>query len=107
MKTANEKLSTCGQIESTGVKNVDAICAVPGVGESFPCYDFENVPADLAKDSIFIGPNDLALSLLGYVSARGDEPKFVDAVESIVAAARKHGKWVAEFQTMALLLGNI
>ncbi|THY15756.1 hypothetical protein D6D00_09214 [Aureobasidium pullulans] len=25
---------------------------------------------------------------------RGDEPKFVDAVESIVAAARKHDKWV-------------
>ena len=34
MKTANETLITCLQIESKlGVENVDAICAVPGVGE--------------------------------------------------------------------------
>lgn len=43
---------------------------------------------------LFIGPNDLALSLLGYFPARGDEPEFVSAVEKIVAAARKHEKWV-------------
>ena len=44
---------------------------------------------------VFIGPNDLALSVLGYVPAKGDEPEFIDAIEKIVAAARKHGKWVA------------
>ncbi|KAJ4253448.1 hypothetical protein NW762_010606 [Fusarium torreyae] len=34
IKTANETLLTCLQIESKlGVENVDAICAVPGVGE--------------------------------------------------------------------------
>jgi 4-hydroxy-2-oxoheptanedioate aldolase len=44
---------------------------------------------------IFIGPNDLALSLLGYVPAGGDEPEFVEAIEKIVIAARKHGKWVS------------
>ncbi|OOF93995.1 hypothetical protein ASPCADRAFT_150652 [Aspergillus carbonarius ITEM 5010] len=77
IKTANETLLTCIQIESKlGVENVDAICAVPGV------------------DMIFIGPNDLALSLLGYVPAKGDEPEFVDAVDKIVAAAKKQGKWV-------------
>jgi 4-hydroxy-2-oxoheptanedioate aldolase len=37
MKTANETLLTILQIESKqGVENVDAIAAVPGVGES--CY---------------------------------------------------------------------
>lgn len=46
-------------------------------------------------DMIFIGPNDLALSVLGYVPARGDEPDFVDAMEKILSAAKKHGKWVA------------
>jgi hypothetical protein len=51
--------------------------------------------ANLAQDTIFIGPNDLALSLLGYVPAKGDEPEYVNAIEKIVAAARKHGKWVA------------
>lgn len=44
---------------------------------------------------LFIGPNDLALSLLGYVPAKGDEPEFVDAIEKIVQAARRHGKWVS------------
>lgn len=43
---------------------------------------------------VFIGPNDLALSVLGYVPAKGDEPEFVDAIEKIVTAARKRGKWV-------------
>ncbi|KAL2789183.1 Pyruvate/Phosphoenolpyruvate kinase-like domain-containing protein [Aspergillus keveii] len=78
MKTANETLITCLQIETkTGVENIDEICAVSGV------------------DMIFIGPNDLALSLLGYVPAGGDEPEFVEAIEKIVIAARKHGKWVS------------
>ncbi|KAH8655295.1 Pyruvate/Phosphoenolpyruvate kinase-like domain-containing protein [Xylariales sp. PMI_506] len=76
MKTANETIITMIQIETAqGVENVEAIAAVPGV------------------DLIFIGPNDLAQSLLGYVPARGDEPVFVAAIEKIVAAARKHGKW--------------
>ena len=44
---------------------------------------------------VFIGPNDLALSILGYLPARGDEPEFVAAIHKIVAAARRHGKWVA------------
>lgn len=43
---------------------------------------------------IFIGPNDLALSILGYVPARGNEPTFIKAVEKIIAAAKRHGKWV-------------
>jgi 4-hydroxy-2-oxoheptanedioate aldolase len=43
---------------------------------------------------LFIGPNDLALSILGYAPAKGNEPEFVDAIEKIIAVARKHGKWV-------------
>lgn len=35
MKTANENLITCLQIETEeGLANVDSICAVPGVGRS-------------------------------------------------------------------------
>lgn len=78
MKTANETILTMIQIETrAGVENVEAIAAVPGV------------------DVIFIGPNDLAQALLGYVPARGDEPEFVAAIDKIEAAARKHGKWFA------------
>lgn len=43
---------------------------------------------------LFIGPNDLALSILGYTPAKGDEPEFVNAIEKIMAAARKHSKWI-------------
>ncbi|KAG4253073.1 2,4-dihydroxyhept-2-ene-1,7-dioic acid aldolase [Fusarium proliferatum] len=72
MTMANETILICLQIESKlGVENVDAICAVPGVG-----------------------PNDLALSILGYAPARGDEPEFSDAIEKIIVVARKHGKWI-------------
>jgi len=76
MKSANETIVTMIQIETrAGVENVEEIAAVDGV------------------DLIFIGPNDLAQSLLGYVPARGDEPEFVAAVDKIINAARKHGKW--------------
>ena len=46
------------------------------------------------QDMLFIGPNDLALSILGYAPARGNEPEFNDAIEKIIAVARKHGKWI-------------
>jgi 4-hydroxy-2-oxoheptanedioate aldolase len=76
MKSANQTIITMIQIETReGVENVDDICAVPGV------------------DLVFIGPNDLAQSLLGYTPARGDEPEFTSAIDKIEAAARKHGKW--------------
>lgn len=76
MKSANETLITMIQIETrAGVENVEEIAAVDGV------------------DMLFIGPNDLAQSLLGYVPARGDEPEFLEAIDKIIAAARKHGKW--------------
>ncbi|BCS24449.1 HpcH/HpaI aldolase family protein [Aspergillus puulaauensis] len=76
MVSANETIITMIQIETrAGVENVEEICSVEGV------------------DLVFIGPNDLAQSLLGYVPARGDEPEFVDAVEKVIKAARKYGKW--------------
>ncbi|KAJ9602208.1 hypothetical protein H2200_013328 [Cladophialophora chaetospira] len=76
MRSANETVLTMVQIETVaGLQNVDAIAAVPGV------------------DVLFIGPNDLAQSLLGYVPARGDEPDFVAALDKIVAASKRHGKW--------------
>lgn len=31
--------------------------------------------------------------MLGYTPARGDEPVFVNAINRIEAAARRHGKW--------------
>lgn len=36
----------------------------------------------------------MALTMLGYTPAKYTEPEFLDAIDSIVAAARKHGKKV-------------
>ena len=52
---------------------------------------------------IFTGPNDLALSLLGYIPARGNEPEYTEAIAEIVAAAHKHGKWVARLSNSGAL----
>lgn len=99
MRTANETIITCLQIETKeGLENVDSICAVPGVGKLRLTLGIAILlvcDTDIVIDMIFIGPNDLALSLLGYVPARGDEPEFVDAIDKIVAAAKRHGKWVS------------
>lgn len=59
--------------------------------------------ANFRQDMIFIGPNDLALSVLGYLPAKGNEPDFVDAIEKIVVAARKHGKWVGRLSNNGAL----
>ncbi|KAJ4011054.1 hypothetical protein NW752_007408 [Fusarium irregulare] len=90
LKTANETTIVCVQIESRlGVENSDTICAVPAVGHF--------------QDMVFIGPNDLAFSVLGYVPAKGDDPDFVDAIAKIVAAARKHGTWVGRLSNTGAL----
>lgn len=77
VNVANKTIMTLVQIETPeAVANVDAIAAVPGV------------------DGLFVGPNDLALSLLGYVPAKWTEPEFIDALEAVRAAGKKHGKYV-------------
>lgn len=78
VKMANETLLTIVQIETPeAVRNAEAIAAVPEV------------------DALFIGPNDLALSLLRYVPARWDEPEFMDAISQVEKASKKHGKVAA------------
>lgn len=74
---ANKTILTIVQIETPeAVSNAEKIASIEGV------------------DALFIGPNDLALSLLGYVPARWDEPEFLDALEKVRLAAKKYGKYV-------------
>jgi 2-keto-3-deoxy-L-rhamnonate aldolase RhmA len=59
-------------IESvTAVANLDAILDVPGV------------------DAIFIGPNDLSVSL--GIPDQFDQPKYVEAVEHVITTSQKRG----------------
>ncbi|KAI0181269.1 Pyruvate/Phosphoenolpyruvate kinase-like domain-containing protein [Hypoxylon sp. FL1284] len=74
---ANENIITMIQIETAeAVENVDEIVQVDGV------------------DLLFIGPNDLALSLLGYTPAKFTETVFLEAIDKVVASAKRHGKKV-------------
>lgn len=77
IRTANRTILTAVQIETPeAVANAEAIAAVDGI------------------DALFIGPNDLALTLLGYVPARWDEVPFLEAIEKVRQAGAKHGKHV-------------
>ncbi len=72
---ANERIAIIPQIESAlAVENAAAIAAVPGI------------------DALFIGPADLCGSLGVPVGAI--EPKFVAALEKVIAAGKKTGRAV-------------
>src|ERR1043166_2419865 len=67
-------MTICVVEEAAALEEIDAIAATPGV------------------DVIFIGTSDLSFSL--GLRGRQDEPKLDEAVAKIVAAAKKHGKFV-------------
>jgi 2-keto-3-deoxy-L-rhamnonate aldolase RhmA len=70
---ANKRTTFFAQIETAeGVKNADAIAAVPGV------------------DCLWVGHFDLSVSL--GIPGEFDNPKFIKAIAKVVAATRKHGK---------------
>lgn len=73
-RMANEETILAVQIESReALQNLDAILSVPGL------------------DVAFVGPNDLHAQIGLAASTDGTEPEFMEALERIKAAARKHG----------------
>jgi 2-keto-3-deoxy-L-rhamnonate aldolase RhmA len=73
MAQANARTLVIVQIETEqGVENADKIAAVPGV------------------DVLWIGHFDLSDSM--GITGQFDDPRFIKAVESVVAACRRHGK---------------
>jgi 2-keto-3-deoxy-L-rhamnonate aldolase RhmA len=73
LAAANRRTTFFAQIETAdGVKNADAIAAIPGV------------------DCLWVGHFDLSVSL--GIPGQFDHPKFTGAIERTVAAAKKHGK---------------
>jgi len=72
-RTWNDNVLVGIQIETRqALANVEAIAAVPGV------------------DMLFCGPNDLSANLNMFMQF--DRPEFQEAVQKILAAAKKHGK---------------
>jgi len=73
-QAANEEILVVVQIESIkALQNLDEILSVPGI------------------DAAFVGPNDLRMSLGLRPAHEGDEPEFLDALETIKRATRKYG----------------
>lgn len=60
--------------DASGVEHIDAIAATPGL------------------DVLFVGPSDLSFSL-GLRGAQ-DDPRLHAAIDRVVAAGKRHGKWL-------------
>ncbi|HEU5282185.1 MAG TPA: aldolase/citrate lyase family protein [Burkholderiales bacterium] len=76
IRVANARTLVMCLIETEeGIRNVEQIAAVPGV------------------DVLWLGHFDLT-NFLG-IPAQFDHPKYVDAIDKLTAAARKHGKVLA------------
>jgi 4-hydroxy-2-oxoheptanedioate aldolase len=72
---ANAEILAIAMIETAdGLANVDAIAAVPGV------------------DALYVGPADLSLALGREQRMDQTDPVMVDAIATVLAAARRHGK---------------
>lgn len=75
MEHANATILAIAMIETAeGLANVDAIAAVPGI------------------DALYIGPADLSLALGRTQRMDQTDPVLVAALDTILAAARRHGK---------------
>lgn len=74
MKRCNDENVLMIQIESPkGVENIDKLMAIEGI------------------DAAFIGPNDLSQSM--GIMGQTDNPKFIAALDSVIAAAKAKGKY--------------
>lgn len=75
---ANDEIIALAMVETgDGLKNVDAIAATEGI------------------DGLYIGPSDLTLGVMNGRLAAGfdrQEPEMIDAIKTILRAAKDHGK---------------
>lgn len=71
----------------------DELMVIPLIEDTATLQDFETMAAMPGLEVFFIGPTDLSIAL-GVPHATFDEPKMSAALEKVVAAARKHGKYV-------------
>jgi len=79
--SANDAILVAVQIETaTAIKNIDEILAVDGI------------------DTVYIGPTDLSMSMFG-VPPKWDEPKYLEAFDTVLKAAKKAGKPAGMYAT--------
>lgn len=69
------------------------IMVIPLIEDKATLEEFEAMAAMPGLEVFFIGPTDLSIAL-GVPHATFDEPRMAAALEKVVAAAHKHGKYV-------------
>jgi len=77
------------------------VMAIPLLEEKATIDDFEALAAMPGLDVFFVGPTDLSISL-GVPNATFDDPQMGAALDTVVATARRHGKY-----TMTLIGNNL
>ncbi|MFP2505336.1 aldolase/citrate lyase family protein [Enterobacteriaceae bacterium RIT711] len=86
---ANEEILTLAMIETReGLQNLDAILDIDGL------------------DGLFIGPNDLSLTLTGSASAESQHPEMLAAIELVLGRCRAHNKLAGIFCTSGQAAAN-
>ena len=86
---ANREILTLAMIETReGLANIDAILDTDGL------------------DGVFIGPNDLSLTLTGAASAESTHPEMLDAIERVVSRCRQKQKIAGIFCTSGAAAAN-
>ena len=68
------------------------VMAIPLLEEGASIADFETLAAMPGLDVFFVGPTDLSISL-GVPGATFDDAKMSAALDTVVAIARRHGKY--------------
>ena len=71
-----------------GLQNLDAILDIDGL------------------DGVFIGPNDLSLTLTGSASAESQHPEMLAAIELVLGRCRAHNKLAGIFCTSGQAAAN-
>lgn len=86
---SNREILTLAMIETReGLANIDAILDTDGL------------------DGVFIGPNDLSLTLTGAASAESTHPEMLDAIERVVSRCRQKQKIAGIFCTSGAAAAN-
>jgi 4-hydroxy-2-oxoheptanedioate aldolase len=89
---------------STDVANADVLC-MPMIETAQGLRNVEEIAATDDVDGLFVGPADLGLSIGVGVSMR--DPRVGKAIDEVVAAAARHGRFVGTIAADASHAGEL
>lgn len=85
---------TRGNWDAYAAEENREVLAIPMIEDKASLDDFEAIAAIPGLNPLMIGATDLAIALGVSEATSWDNPKMAAALESVVAIARRHGKYV-------------